>query len=167
MTFGLVPNNDESSAVDAGNGVSIYVAAASSELERAKAIMKRLRDAGFTVTSTWVETITNVGDANPMHASQEDRAKWSMDDLNQVMDAQVLWLLIPPRGVSTDGANVELGFALAMQAMAQQARESGIPAPDRFVVSSGTERSIFTALTNHYSTDDEAFAAVLEGAAKT
>lgn len=159
MSFGLVAN--ESEAADAGNGVRIYVAGASAEMARAKTVIAKLKEKGFTVVSTWTDVITKVGDANPMSASREDRAEWSTTDLMQVADAEVLWLLLPPKGTETIGAYIELGFAMNIQMMMAQAKAAGMPAPERFIVTSGTERSIFTALTNHYVTDDEALEALV------
>ena len=125
--------------------LSVYVAAASSEIARAKAFMTALRALGITVTSTWTDVIEQVGAANPMAAAPADRAVWAQDDLDQVAKAQVLCLLLPPAGVTTIGAWVELGFALAL---------GGTPARPVLVV--GEERSIFTALANHRLPDDAA-----------
>jgi len=125
--------------------LSVYVAAASGELARAKTFMTALRELGITVTSTWTDVIEQVGAANPMGAPQVDRAAWAQDDLDQVAKAQVLCLLLPPAGEATIGAWVELGFALAL---------GGTAARPILVV--GEERAIFTALANHRLPDDAA-----------
>jgi hypothetical protein len=157
MEFGLAPKND-STPVDPGitEGPGVYVGAASSELERAKRVMKLLRDKGIRVTSTWVETITNVGDANPMSAPLIDQQKWSQQDLNEVMDAQVLLLLLPPKGIETIGAYVEYGFALALQMLSEQMIATGAPVPPRVIVTAGRKRSIFFSMAEHSDTDEEA-----------
>ena len=166
MAFGLFPKNneDKSTAVDAGmiEGPAVYVAAASSEMERAKRVTAKLKEMGYRVISTWIDTITNVGDANPMHAPVKDRQQWSMDDLNQVLDAQVMCLLLPPKPIETIGAYVEFGFALAFQMLAEQTRAAGAPAPERYILTAGPERSIFTALSMHFATDDEMLAQLAE-----
>lgn len=140
--------------------MKVYVAAASSEIERAEKQMAALHEAGIEVTSTWPEIIRKVGAANPMTASREDRAMWAATDLSEVSSSTVFWLLIPPPGIATDGANVEYGYATLLGAMAQEARLAGVNAPIYRIITSGMERSIFTALSQHFATDDEALAAL-------
>lgn len=138
--------------------IRVYVAAASSEIERAKRAMQMLRDKGIEVVSTWPEVIEKVGEANPMGAPRADRRRWAMDDLNELMQATVLWFLLPPPSLNTTGAYVELGFFLAMKTIADSARDQmaqiGIVSPTLLPVCSGTERSIFTALMAHEETDE-------------
>lgn len=140
--------------------MKVYVAAASSEIERAEKCIAALRASGFEVTSTWPEVIRKVGHANPMTASREQRAGWAAMDLSEVSDATVLWFLIPPKGVATDGANVEYGYALFLGAASQEARLAGINAPIYRILTSGEERSIFTALSTHFDTDEQAIEAL-------
>jgi hypothetical protein len=139
--------------------MKIYVAAASSEIERAEKRMAQLKEIGFDVVSTWPEVIRKVGSANPIEASREDRATWAAEDLSQVATAEVLWYLIP-ESAPTDGANVEFGYALMLGVMSQEARAAGINAPVYRLLTSGKERSIFTALAIHYKTDEEALTAL-------
>jgi hypothetical protein len=138
--------------------MKIYVAAASSEMERAEKWMAALRSAGIEVVSTWPEVIRKVGSANPMGASREDRAMWASTDLAEVSSADVFWLLL---GKPTSGAWVELGYAVMLGAVAKQARLAEIEGvPDLWLICSGTETSIFSALAHHYATDEEAFRAL-------
>lgn len=144
---------------------SIYVSAASSDMERADRVMAQLSAAGMIVTSTWVDVIRKVGDANPMSAPRDQRLLWSGTDLFEVSLAQTLLLLLPPKGVATSGAWVELGYAAALQAFVDMMREAGQPVPaeaDRWLVCAGEERSIFSALCDHYATDDDAVAAIVK-----
>ncbi|MGH7176522.1 MAG: hypothetical protein ACREJC_03990 [Tepidisphaeraceae bacterium] len=137
--------------------MKIYVAAASSEIERAEKWIAALREAGFEVVSTWPEVIRQVGQANPMQASREDRAGWAAEDLSQVATAEVFWFLL---GKPTAGAYTEFGYALFLGAMSQEARLAGVNAPIYRLLTSGTETSIFTALAIHFETDEKAFEAL-------
>lgn len=137
--------------------MKVYVAGSSGEIERAEKWMAALRAAGFEVTSTWPETIRKVGSANPMTATREQRAMWSAQDLSEVSDAEVFWLLLP-EGKPSEGACVEFGYAVMLGATAKEARALGIlDAPNFWMIASGVERSIFTALAEHFETDEKAF----------
>ncbi len=145
--------------------MKVYVAAASNEIERAELWMARLRQVGITVVSTWAENIRKVGAANPMNVTREQRAVWAKGCLSEVSDANVLWFLLPPKGVYTDGAPTEFGYALLFGAIAQEARQAGVEgAPNFRIAVSGTERSIFTSLALHYASDDAAFEDIASGA---
>jgi len=134
----------------------IYVMASSAEIERAKKMMAALRGHGIEVVSTWPEVIEQVGEANPMGAPREQRARWAVDDLNELQQATAAWLLLPAK--PSTGAAVELGYAYCMAAMAAKGRELGLPVPEYHLVVSGVETSIFTALSRHFPTDEEALA---------
>jgi hypothetical protein len=149
----------------------VYVAGASREIARAEGWMQELRAAGIAVVSTWPEVIRKVAEAmkldhnvaaaaNPMNASREERAGWASVDLNEVGSATIFWLLLPD-GKPSEGACTELGCALMLAAASKIAREQGLNAPDYQLVCSGVETSIFTALADHFPTDDAAFAAII------
>lgn len=119
----------------------VYVAAASSELQRAEGAIQALRDLGHTVVHDWPAEVRRVGSANPTDAAYVSRRKWAIQDFDGVMSCQVFWLLMPH--AEGFGAGVELGYALGMK----------YPAP-RIIVSGPYRRSIFTALvTECYPTD--------------
>jgi len=140
--------------------MKVYVAAASSEIERAEKWMTMLRAAGIKVVSTWPEVIRKVGEANPMNGAREERTYWAATDLAEVSTSEVFWFLLPD-GKPTMGAYTELGYAVALGAMSQEARNAGIiDAPNYWLVCSGVETSIFTALADHFTTDEEAFRAL-------
>jgi hypothetical protein len=140
--------------------MKVYVAGASSEIERAEKWIAALRATGVEVTSTWPEIIRKVGVANPMTAPREQRQIWSAQDLSEVSHAEVFWFLLP-EGVPTAGAYTEFGYAMFLGAAAREARECGISgAPPFWIIVSGKETSIFTALADHYDSDDEAFRAL-------
>jgi hypothetical protein len=134
--------------------IDIYVAASSGEIERAKLWMQRLRDAGFSVTSTWPEVISaSGGDPNPRGAADADRLCWSLDDLRQVKVASVLWMLVPtPTGGSGRGAYVELGYAQALN--------------KTLVISGDTKQSIFCALGTEFAEDIDAFTHIVKHASE-
>lgn len=140
---------------------TIYVAAASSEIERAKAVMSSLRAIGFEVVSDWPEMIEAAkrehGDnaANPTNATDEQRLEWAMHDLHQVARARALWILLPI-DKPTIGAWVELGATVAFSIVEQTFAPNEA---NRYTISSGPnpKRTIFTAFTDHYETDEAAF----------
>jgi hypothetical protein len=126
--------------------VRVYVAASSSQIDRAKDAMRTLAEAGHEVTSDWTRMIEDRGEANPADASFEERRDWAAEDVRGVAVCDVLWLLMPSDRPSF-GAGVEFGFALGDGAI-------------RTVVSGLCEASIFTALADAcYDRDDLAFAA--------
>jgi hypothetical protein len=124
----------------------IYVAAASSEIPRAKQAAEWLKTAGLAVVSTWTDVIEAVGDANPASATVENRYSWSFADLRQVDECDLLWFLVPPGASPTRGAWLEVGYARAK---------------DKLLVFSGeTRQSIFCALGTECENDVEAFAVI-------
>ena len=130
---------------------SIYVAASSHEIDRAERCMAALRAAGIIVTSTWPTTIRNVGDANPMTATREQRYPWADGDIAEVNGASGFLLLMPQK--ASQGAFFEFGFAFASE------KVTWVSGPNQGA-------SIFTALANHHhDTDEEAIASVINFAA--
>lgn len=126
----------------------VYVAASSSELLRAEEWMDRLRHSMYSVTSKWVESIREVGIANPKDAALEDRTRWSLDCLEGVDAAGVLWLLAPEVG-SGKGAFFELGYSFAQ---------------GKYIIVSGpgSKSSIFSALANEeHESDRDAFLSLM------
>lgn len=123
----------------------VYLAGASSEIERARFNAQRMRDADIHVMSTWVEVIGKAGSANPAHATPEQLTKWTLRDLEEVKTADVLWLQLPALDKHTVGAWIELGIAYSSNVI---------------VLMSGPHRPIFTPVLahKHFETDDEAFA---------
>jgi len=122
----------------------LYLAGASSELDRAKMWAQKLRDIDIMLTSTWVDVIGRVGTANPANATIEQLTAWTLRDLAEVAEANILWLLLPALGVNTVGAYIELGYAVGQR---------------NYIVMSGPHRPIFTpALANqHFEADTDAY----------
>lgn len=122
--------------------MKIYVAGSSADMPRINAAIASLRAAGHEIGCTWPGIVASVGDANPVNAPTSDRAGWSAQDLSEVLDADLVWFLVPPRDVPTRGAWVEAGYALGH---------------DMTVVFSGeTKQSVFTALGREFESDAEA-----------
>lgn len=141
--------------------MNVYVAGASSEIDRCEGFMKRLRVAGVTVVSTWPQVIRKVGAANPMGAPRQDRAGWAAGDLSELSAANVFCFLLP-NGKVSEGALVEYGYATCFAAVAREAREAGVSGAPKFqIMVVGKETSIFTALAPHYATEDDAFDAIV------
>jgi hypothetical protein len=126
--------------------VRVYVAAASSEMDRAARWMDELEAAGVEVTSDWVSIITTVGTANPREASQSARREWAVDDLSGVVDADLVWFLAP-EAAPARGAYFEIGYAWGM----------GIDV----VVSGDTRQSIFCAVGEEFDDDLAAYEYIL------
>jgi nucleoside 2-deoxyribosyltransferase len=125
---------------------SVYVAGASSEIERAKTAIERLGLAGIEVTSTWPNVVASFGDANPATATLSERNGWSAADLEQVGAADLLWFLVPGDGATTRGGWLEAGFAHAKG--------------KTLVFSGETSQSIFCALGAEFGSDVDAFATI-------
>lgn len=120
--------------------MKIYIAAASSEIDRAEKWIKRCQEVGIEVTSTWCATVRKAGAANPADADQLQRRIWATQDLKEVGQADALWFLLPGVGHQTDGAWGELCFAFAK---------------DKWIVLSGKHHSIFTGLATMIRENDE------------
>lgn len=128
---------------------SVYVAASSSDLERAERWTKALNALGIQTTNTWIEEVKQHGGGNPNGASETDRKRWANQDLKGVEDADILWCLLPSPGTFSHGAFFELGFAYAQ---------------GRQVVTSGQldPHSIFLSLTEHSQEDLLGFCQVIK-----
>jgi nucleoside 2-deoxyribosyltransferase len=122
----------------------VYLAAASSDLDRVDRWAAALAATGVRVVSTWPANVRSVGSANPREASRLDRARWAERCLAEVRAAHVVWFLVPPIDKPTRGAWFEIGYALAQS---------------QAVVASGdTRQSIFCAVADYeYASDAEAF----------
>lgn len=122
----------------------IYIAGASSEMERAVAARDWLTKAGLEVVSTWTDVVAAVGDANPASATPADRRAWSVTDLEQVGKCDLLWFLVPPRETPTRGGWLEVGYARAGRKI--------------LLFSGDCSQSIFCALGTECQNDQEAMA---------
>lgn len=127
----------------------IYVAASSKEIDRAEGWMRRLTEVGFIVTSSWVDVIRRVGEANPRDATEAQCKEWAEVDADEVSESDVLWQLLPVEA-SGRGSYFEAGLAFG----------EGIA----IVCSGDVKQSIFCALHDCFATDQEAFDAIVKAA---
>lgn len=95
-------------------GMKVYIAAASSEIERAEFFYKLITSQGIECTSSWIENVRKVGEGNPVAATFEDRKRWSEENLRAIDASDVVWMLAPDTGVFSHGAFFELGYAIGI-----------------------------------------------------
>ena len=84
----------------------VYVAGSSAEREAVAEDIRRLERAGVTVTYDWTKSPGWGRILSPAECAEQ---AWA--DLDAVRDADVLWLRL---GEKSEGAHVELGYALAL-----------------------------------------------------
>jgi nucleoside 2-deoxyribosyltransferase len=129
----------------------VYIAGSSYETERAERATAALLERGVHVTATWPRVVRTVGSPNPRGATVSDRFRWSVDDLAQVRDADLLWFLVPPIAPAeahTRGGWVEVGYALGL---------------GKLVIFSGdTKQSIFCALGYEVIDDTDALRVIAD-----
>lgn len=128
---------------------SVYVAGASSDLSAVDDWMSRLRTAGFAIALDWPANIRVVGDANPRHAAETDRLRWTLDDLEAAIASDVFWMIVPDG--TTTGAWCELGAVWSYRRYVTRAPV--------IIVSGDWRKTIFTSLADHrFDSHEEAFA---------
>lgn len=112
-------------------------------------MMRLLQDRGIEITVNWVDHVHAAGSANRGLSPQVRRDAAEMDLLG-VECADMVVLLVPPDGVPTSGAWVEIGYALALQIPVHAIGDC--------------EASIFLSLCRQWGTADELLAAIERGA---
>lgn len=118
--------------------MKIYIAGASAEIERVERAIRLARLAGFQVTVDWPAEAREVGAANPVGATDEQRRHWTERLVSGVDAAKIVWLLYPTR--PSAGCWVEFGRAQA----------KGI-----YTIVSGRGDSIFRASATEQADDDD------------
>ena len=91
---------------------SIYVAGASTEIQRAAGWIAKLTQEGFRVTYDWTKAVGEFGSYGE-ELRDHERRMYARSDLRGVTEANIFWLLAPV-GATTVGAWIEMGFALAL-----------------------------------------------------
>lgn len=132
--------------------VNHYLAASSADISRAKLWRDKLVANGVNVVSTWIETVEQVGNANPRNATTAQRHGWSLDDLVQIDKAYVFWFLVPPMTSPTRGAWLEFGYAINRFWFVSDKMTKPV-----CIASGDTKQSIFCALATEFETDEQAF----------
>lgn len=133
--------------------VKIYVAAASSEIERVERAHKALKNIGAKLLSEqWVESVKAATKAGLRDDGLELRKRraHSLADLAGVETADVFWILVPGSGHASIGAWVELGYAIAS-------------AKSAFASGKSCGCTIFTSLVREFETDEQALSAIKKG----
>lgn len=116
---------------------SIYLAASRHDIALAKELMRRLREAGHTITHDWIADIESSPRPKDVTTSLSDHelpdaylVQCAKSDFMGVVRADLFWLLAPAEGGS--GCWIELG----MRIMAKQP-------PTQTIISGAHTRSIF------------------------
>lgn len=142
---------------------SIYVAGASREIERCEGVLRHIRTylpTSYEITLDWPASVrAHKGD--PDDAAQ--REEIALDDVDAVLDAHILLLLLPRQ--PTEGMHAELGVALGNNRLVHHfgARQVGT---DRITIlaswqdKDGPNRTpLFVAPADHvFQSDEEALA---------
>jgi len=127
---------------------SVYIAGCGIELERVERIAALCAQAGIRCTSTWPAKVREVGESNPVNATDDQRREWSNRDLAELDEADAILALIPGQTFKADGLFFELGYGYSR----------GKP----IIVAGAADvlpRSIFLALATEVAhTDEEGFA---------
>lgn len=124
----------------------LYIAGASQEYESISDLMRAAEKRGWTITYDWTKDVSEsraCGFADD-DFTDEKRRLLAGNDLAGIMTADIVWLVIPPKGRS-EGCWFEVGYAYSM---------------GKNVIASGAHhRSIFLALAEmRFNTHDEALA---------
>lgn len=124
--------------------MNIYMCASSQEIPRVIdciGLIKAAIDVPMRVVSSWPYVVTQVGEANPVNATHQDRWKWAYKDMQEVALCNLLWVLMPKPGLVSAGAFWEFGFAKANNKII-------------IVSGPGQVHSVFTALATMQFDDD-------------
>lgn len=99
--------------------ITIYVAAAITELERAERAIAAARALGYEPTFDWPANVRRVG--KPDHALTTAELRPHLRrNLDAARAAAMHWMLTPGAGASTVGGWVELGYQLAVHDLAEE-----------------------------------------------
>ncbi len=134
----------------------VYVAGASNEAEHARisqAMNRVVVHPRMTLTYDWLAELRRLMGKASKGAKQVDeslseieRWRYSRHDYDAVRTCDVLWLLAPPKPVTTEGAWIGMGLAIAMV--------------KDIVISPPIPRNIFGCRGTECTSDEEAFAAL-------
>lgn len=91
--------------------MKIYIAGASCEIDMIETFRDKLIAAGHEITHDWCKVVREHGGGNPAGATLEQMMLWAMSDLRGVLSADIVWLVMPPKGRSW-GSGVEFGAAI-------------------------------------------------------
>lgn len=92
--------------------LSVYVAAASGEWQRARAFMARVRSIGHRIAHDWTVDVEKYGANSDAGLSAQVQLTIALDCVRAVRDADKVVLLAPTPPRTTIGAWIELGIAI-------------------------------------------------------
>lgn len=129
---------------------TIYVAGASTEVDKIASYVAELRRAGLSITHDWTAQVqlARAAGKSDKDYTQGERNKFAWDDMHGVLSARFLWLVLPEVSARSVGAWVELGAAVAS---------------DKTIIVSGEHPSIFLEFaTYRFKTHEEALKHLVE-----
>lgn len=119
----------------------VYVAGASRELDRVKAMVAKLEASGLVeITSRWFDAVEAWGVGRDAELTDDQARGHALADLQGVSEAELIWFLWPQN--HSAGAFVEFGYALSLK-------------NNTVLVSGEHSACIFTRLADFRSTTDE------------
>jgi len=137
--------------------ISVYVAGASGNKERARAFMDRVRARDdMQISYDWIADVDAAAASGVEdHAlTDDDRFRYAQKDLRAICEANAMVALL---GDDSRGVWVELGYAIAL-------KEAELDNVETIITAGGDKRSIFTVdpmIDLECVDDDEAFAALV------
>lgn len=144
--------------------MKIYLSGASHETERAmiRGFRDKLLAAGHTLTHDWIPSVDHyaaIGKTD-RDLTAEERHRFALSDVKGVLEADVVWLLVPKEPKSSIGCWVELGVVLALREIQPTVYRPPV------IVSGNCRASIFCDLASElYETHELALDALM-GAAR-
>jgi hypothetical protein len=143
--------------------VKIYIAGASKEPARVRAMMDAVKEFGLEITLDWLATIKAEGAANE-GLDDNKRRRYARADFDAVGNADWIWVLAPDLTSSSAGCWAELGYAQALfdvrsGALFPRRKGLGLHHPRIIVSGLGRVKCIFTSLVEReFDHDGEALA---------
>lgn len=92
--------------------LNVYIAGASSEAVRAQHWIDRCKEEGLRITYDWTVPVLEHGTMGE-ELTQARKRFYARADLRGIEEAEVFWLLSPSPGLTTIGAWIEMGYAMA------------------------------------------------------
>lgn len=130
--------------------LAIYVAAPWKEREAAKVVAQSFRDAGFRVTSRWIDLHVTGNDTDKDPAMLEQEAS---NDLEDILQANGMVIL---QYGKSEGKAFEQGFVVAASQFTGMANKLILVSPD------GTRGNVFQYLSSIYTVVPTVEAAIAE-----
>jgi hypothetical protein len=128
---------------EVGSKPTIYIAASSRELDRAKLAFARAQTAGFEIAYDWITDVEREGSSNDVPDDVAFRC--AVSDLKAAVEADHFWAL-STNSYSSRGQHVEIGARIAVRGHAS------------IVLSGERVPCIFLAGILRFETDSEALA---------